>query len=527
MAVTFVAASTPQTSGSAAASTVAIAVTLPTGTAANTDRVFIYQDHNCASGSAPAPTGWFTLYKDAVVGTGAPGAGTGQRFLSCYYRDYDGVWTMPTISLVSVANNTQALVAVTLRKAATENWDTPTFSAIGTDSTSGTGFSAAIGSAFQTTTGALLVAHSVVDTLVTVSAPAITGTGFTSGTVTERADAGSSTGNDVSIQVHTCSPTAGASAVLTLAMTLSAASIGGVRFVQQTTAAVPAVPFSEENVTRLNMAVPAGVAGAWVTLLGGGAGAGVGFFSGAADRGGAGGGGGGAYVGRVWIPRSFLGANYTVTQGPVATAGQAGSAATFVSGSVSLSAGGGSPGGDGTGTTAGAGGAGGTATVSGLGATTDSGGAGSAGGLPAGGSATSAADWLTGGGPGGGGSGGWSGGASIGVSGNGGSSATATGGAGRATNGGVGGAGGNAAAGNAGGGGGGGNNASGSFNGQNGGAGGSYGAGGGGASPSNNAAVVGVGGSGGPGYNLVEWVKAVPPNHVLTSSVPMIRATTY
>lgn len=227
------------------ASTVSVTPTLPTGSATG-DRIFITVAANNTSGTAPA--NWTTLFKDTVIGTGAAGAGTGQRYLSVFYRDYDGTWTMPAVTLTSAAQNTQSVGSIALRKASTDLWDAPTSSAAAT-------FYGAAGTAFTTTSGtfttvanAVLMAVVATNANVTATAGAITGTnGFTAGTVTERVDGGSATGNDASIKLHTAIPSAAGSpaGTLTHTMTLSGASEGGVIYVQQTVTAVGPGPAIE------------------------------------------------------------------------------------------------------------------------------------------------------------------------------------------------------------------------------------------------------------------------------------------
>lgn len=267
MAVSFVAVSNAaaQTAGvTTTAGTTAITPTLPAGTASG-DRVFVFQSFATAATSAATPAGWTALYKDVQVGTGTAAAGGGLRRISCYYRDYDGVWTMPSFALTSTAQNTHAIVALTARKGATETWDTPTASSVGTDygGTVNTAFSATT-TAFTTIASALLIAHTAMNDPVSMTAGAITGTnGFTAGTVTERADGSLATGNDVAIQIHTCIPTAAASpaGTLTHTGTLSAASEGGVCFVQQTVSPPPPPGNGPQYAS-----VGAGVSGATATL---------------------------------------------------------------------------------------------------------------------------------------------------------------------------------------------------------------------------------------------------------------------
>jgi hypothetical protein len=233
--VTYVAASTPTPVGNTtSANADAVTPTLPTGTASG-DRVYVIQAGNNTAGTTP--TSWTALAKDVQVGpTGtAPGAGTGRRYLSFYYRDYDGAWTMPAFSLTSATQNTNALSAITLRKATTDTWDTPTASTAGNTSAATTAYSVTTGS-LTTDVGMLLVGTALNDN-VTASGESLSQTGATLTGLAERSDTGSATGNDVAIQSYTATVTTGATATLTLAATLSGASEGGSVVVAQTSTA--------------------------------------------------------------------------------------------------------------------------------------------------------------------------------------------------------------------------------------------------------------------------------------------------
>ncbi|AER47888.1 minor tail protein [Mycobacterium phage Lucky2013] len=173
-------------------------------------------------------------------------------------------------------------------------------------------------------------------------------------------------------------------------------------------------PFTEENVNRTNTPVPSGATGAWVTLGGAGGGGGSGRRSNSGYRYGGGGGGGGAYVDRVFVPVELMGDTYTVTRGlggnggsksysGDGSSGSNGGDSSFISGDVSLIAGGGKAGARGTNSSgSGDGGSGGTASVSGASASTYNGGNGGNGGS----SPTNGQSRSNGAGAGGGGAGG-------------------------------------------------------------------------------------------------------------------------
>ncbi|MCP3811689.1 hypothetical protein NLX62_05015, partial [Mycobacteriaceae bacterium Msp059] len=116
-------------------------------------------------------------------------------------------------------------------------------------------------------------------------------------------------------------------------------------------------PFNEENINRTNQPVPVGASGCWVTLVGGGNGGYSGVLAAVSTGAGGRGGGGGAKIFRIWIPVTSLGPTYSVNMGTGGAGGSgrtpadgtgpsdpgaAGGASSFSSGSISLTANGGS-----------------------------------------------------------------------------------------------------------------------------------------------------------------------------------------
>lgn len=96
------------------------------------------------------------------------------------------------------------------------------------------------------------------------------------------------------------------------------------------------LPVNIENIDKASVAIPDEAYGCYVTLIGGG-GAG-GYYAGA-------GGGGGGRVDRTWVPVSLMGATYSLTRGAGGIPnGGSGGDSVFTSGSVTLTAGGGTPG---------------------------------------------------------------------------------------------------------------------------------------------------------------------------------------
>jgi hypothetical protein len=258
-------------------------------------------------------------------------------------------------------------------------------------------------------------------------------------------------------------------------------------------------PYNEISTAQTNAPVPPGCGGCYVTLIGGGGPGGNGGGGGNPYSGG--GGGGGAKIARGFIPVASLGSTYSVQ------VGASGTASTFSSGSITLTANNG-----GFGSEGGAGGSGGTATQAGISGFTLLNGTAGGTGLNAAGAGAPGVANANGAGAGGGG-----GASGNNTGGKGGDSATVTGGAGGAgATTGTAGTGASpaaaaAGAGGAGAGGGGGvSTTSGTMG--NGGVGGSYGGGGGGggcySSTGNTHSQ--PGGTGAPGYTLIEWVAPIP-----------------
>lgn len=268
MAITFrgVNNAVGQASGSAAASTVSITPTLP-GSAASGDRIYVYQAGTTTSGTTPA--GWTVVgTKDTTLGSGAAASGSGLRRATWYWRDYDGVWTMPAFTLTSTANNSHWIGAVAITPTAGSIFNTPTITTVGAAfNAATTSYTDSSAASFTTHSNGFLLIGTGLNDNVTSTVPALTQSGATFGTVTERCDGGTGTGFITAGQVHTCSVTTGAAATTTFTQTLSAASQGETLIVEQTESVIPAWPYfaasstlSGANSGTAAIPVPAGVA---------------------------------------------------------------------------------------------------------------------------------------------------------------------------------------------------------------------------------------------------------------------------
>jgi hypothetical protein len=236
MALAFVAASTPVFGTTVANPTAA--PTLPAGTASG-DRVYIVCASKPSGTAITGDSGWTSLSASVLGGT---------IRVTVLARTYDGVWTMPTLAVVGTTT-TGAIGASAVTYRPDSGYEVTGESVTtGTDTTSGTGFSAtgaanlsiAAGDALLALTG---VSPTTADGVITATTPTLTATSATLGTVTERADAGSANGADSSVKIHEALVTAGTSSAAPVhALTLSAASTGGTVFVRVRQSALP--PFS-------------------------------------------------------------------------------------------------------------------------------------------------------------------------------------------------------------------------------------------------------------------------------------------
>jgi hypothetical protein len=67
-------------------------------TVLNGDRVYIYA---VSTGAISTPASWTALLASTALGGGTAADTTGTRQVSVFYRDYDGVWTMPLLTVAS------------------------------------------------------------------------------------------------------------------------------------------------------------------------------------------------------------------------------------------------------------------------------------------------------------------------------------------------------------------------------------------------------------------------------------------
>jgi fibronectin type 3 domain-containing protein len=232
VAVSYIGVTTVAAAGqtSNAATMTLAAPALPAGTAAG-HRVFYVIGNITAT--PPTPSGWSSA-GTAEVGTGTVSAGAGPRRLTVFYRDYDGAWTMPSITLPATDNQSASWCVITLAKGAGETWTNPLWTTGNRTQTTGTAFTATGGSMAIPTGGAMITA-TVTPSNLTRTAQTLTATGVTFSGLTERHDSGTGTGADIGMSAYTALVTTGATAAPVMNVTLSASSTAtaGAAFVAQ------------------------------------------------------------------------------------------------------------------------------------------------------------------------------------------------------------------------------------------------------------------------------------------------------
>lgn len=188
------------------------------------------------------PSGW-TLAGSASGGGGVFGLDTGPRRLTWFVRVLAGSDAVPTTAIAS--GDTGSLIAgriVVLSRSAGTGWRWAT--TFGEDATAGTGFSALCTDARTWAVGDMaILGYGIRSDAGSLTAEAVTATGITFGTVTERADDAVTSGHDARLGIATGSVTAGSGTQApTVAATLAIAHTGvaGVLRIREATATIAA-----------------------------------------------------------------------------------------------------------------------------------------------------------------------------------------------------------------------------------------------------------------------------------------------
>jgi hypothetical protein len=261
VSVSVVAASTAQTAGATTTQSVSATPTLPAGTASG-DRVFVVYT---GTNNYTVPTGWTEIDRETVA-SGTLGAAAGSRILAVCYRDYDGVWTMPSFVQTSHNGPSLAVSAVTLRKGATEIWDTPTFTT-DNDTTGGTSFSLSTPTTQAHPVGAVEIVGLALNVATTHGSTSLTASGVTFSGLTAQNNTNMATGNDVAHYSGTAPITGGATAADVFTSTIGGATTqGGGLFVVQNS--LPGDVTITGSTALIGVIAPAGSVSADQTLPG-------------------------------------------------------------------------------------------------------------------------------------------------------------------------------------------------------------------------------------------------------------------
>ncbi|MFF0597928.1 hypothetical protein [Streptomyces antibioticus] len=172
------------------------------------------------------PSGW-TFAGSASGGGGAFGAAAGPRRLTFFVRELVASDTAPTVSIpTGGTGSTIAARIYSFTRSAGTGWRWAY--AFGEDTSSGTGFSAASSTALTWVAGdTAVIGYGIPLSTASFSAEAITASGITFGTITERADDAITAGHDSRFVTATGAVSSGSGTQApTLAATLSSASTG-------------------------------------------------------------------------------------------------------------------------------------------------------------------------------------------------------------------------------------------------------------------------------------------------------------
>ncbi|MCQ9178739.1 hypothetical protein KMT30_06775 [Streptomyces sp. IBSBF 2953] len=187
------------------------------------------------------PSGW-TLIESFSGGGGSFGSGTGPRRLTWFARVLIGSDAAPTTTLPTGTGSLLAGHIHVLSRSAGTGWRWGSSS--GEDTSSGTGFSVVAAASLTWAVGDFaLIGYALPVSTASLTAEAVTATGITFGTVTERADDQVTSGNAGRFGAATGSVTAGSGTqAATLAATAAVATTGvaGVLRVREASAALAA-----------------------------------------------------------------------------------------------------------------------------------------------------------------------------------------------------------------------------------------------------------------------------------------------
>jgi hypothetical protein len=214
-AIAFGAVGTVTTSG-----TTAPTVAYPSGIAAG--NLLILAIANRPNASTPStPSGWAAPANNSVTGgAGSEGAGTGVVRMTVFVKEATGTES-GSLSLSIASGTSCGAVMWRVSRGSGKDWRVAL--ANGADNSAGTGWSAAFGSDPGVTSGDLVfVASAASEDTASFASQALSQTGVTYGSMTERADSAITTGNDLRLVVTEHPVSSGtSSAAATYTMTAS------------------------------------------------------------------------------------------------------------------------------------------------------------------------------------------------------------------------------------------------------------------------------------------------------------------
>jgi hypothetical protein len=233
IAVQFVTAATAVANGTTGTVSISVNPTALTALVLAGDRVTMHVASTPGGVQPNTPTGW-TLVSSTTVGAGTQGSGTGPRQITVFYRDYDGVWTMPSVVLPTATNPAMSInwFATRLGYPVTRMFDEPNV-LVASDTVSDTSWSVTRPSASLPESSMLSMATAVSNS-TTVSALGISATGVTFQGPNNRPGANTSLGDVVGLLFATAPIlTSAGAAAATFTQTLSVATQGGTAFILQ------------------------------------------------------------------------------------------------------------------------------------------------------------------------------------------------------------------------------------------------------------------------------------------------------
>ena len=209
MTISYITQGTTPTGTGSGTGTTSVSVTPPANEMG--DLLLMYVHTKPDTATINTPEGWQAVSNgSASGGGGTTGLDAGPTKAAWFWRTGDGRTTAVTVSITS-GNSSMAQILVLRSSIPDASWSVA--GANGVDSTTGTPFTAVMGSDPGITSGDMVVVFGGIPTDVSTpaqfSAETLTATGLTSGSVTEIAEPETTQGNDIGGVLCRWSPSAG------------------------------------------------------------------------------------------------------------------------------------------------------------------------------------------------------------------------------------------------------------------------------------------------------------------------------